>query len=34
MKAARDKHKEARQALAAGVDPMAKRKAEKITART
>lgn len=34
MKAARDKHKQARQQLAAGVDPMAQRKTEKITART
>lgn len=34
MKAARDKHKEARQLLAAGVDPMAKRKTDKLIART
>lgn len=33
MKAARDKHKAARQLLAAGQDPMAKRKADKLNAR-
>lgn len=33
MKTARDKHKEARQLLAAGQDPMAKRKADKLDAR-
>ncbi|MGN3708225.1 tyrosine-type recombinase/integrase [Achromobacter xylosoxidans] len=33
MKAARDKHKAARQLLAAGQDPMAKRKADKLDAR-
>lgn len=33
MKAARDKHKAARQLLAAGEDPMAKRKADKLDAR-
>ncbi|WP_164855678.1 tyrosine-type recombinase/integrase [Bordetella avium] len=34
MRAARDKHKQARQLLAEGIDPMAQRKTEKLTART